>query len=180
MLRKELLLRSLLVIAAICVATPAVRAEIVTQPVPVGETYRLVFVTDAVTTADSRDIEVYNNFVSDAAAAIPELAALTDPWGNAVTWTAIVSSRGGNGFSQVDARDNTGTNTNGTPEDVQIFNLQGLKVAGNNADLWDGTIQTAINRTEKDGFLLLMFGPVQTSMAPNILMWVKLARVRTK
>ncbi|MFM7793043.1 MAG: hypothetical protein ACKO90_34810, partial [Microcystis panniformis] len=61
-----------------------------------------------------------------------------------ITWKAIDST------ATVAARDNTGTNpSSGTG--VPIYLIDGNRVANNNADLWDGSIQTQINRTQTDG-----------------------------
>jgi hypothetical protein len=50
--------------------------------------------------------------------------------------------------SAVSAKVNTGTD--GSQPDVAIYLIDGNKVANNNADLWDGSIQTNINRTQTD------------------------------
>lgn len=115
-------------------ATPALSAPITTPPgLNPGDQYRLAFVGNSgTTTAQSGNIADYNGVATSAANAQAELAAL------GTTWTAIVST------SSVDARVNTGTNPNATTG-VPIYRLDGLKIADNNADLWDGSIQNALS-----------------------------------
>ncbi len=147
---RRLLLGLLSVVVIGCFA-PAVHAEIV---IPNEWYFRYVFVTSATTAAgdagsgnppDYADINYWNGFVSALAAANPELADLKDEDNNPVTWTAIVSTY------TVDARDNTGTNpNNGSHESVPIFRLDGAKVADGNSDLWDGSIQRAINVSDTE------------------------------
>ena len=102
----------------------------------IGDHYRLVFVTTTTTNAPSTDIDFYNNIVTSAANAVSTLADL------GTTWKVIGST------ATVDARTNTGTNPN-LATGVPIYLLDGeSKVADNNADLWDGTIDHPIDLTE--------------------------------
>ena len=110
-----------------------------------GDRYRLVFVTSTQRDATSSDIEDYNNFVTAAAEAVPELAAL------GTTWKAIGSTE------TVDARDNTETNPLLDGVGVPIFRVDGVQVADNNADLWDGGIDAPIEVSEKGE--IIPFGP---------------------
>lgn len=96
-----------------------------------GDTYRLVFITSTSRDATSTNIADYNSFVQGVA----NTAGL-----GSVTWTAIGST------ATVDARDNT--NTNPISTGIAIFNFNNQKIADNNADLWDGSIDTAIAYTE--------------------------------
>ena len=129
------------------------RAAIVTQPAGLspGDQYRLVFVTSTETYSGGSNhgsnppwfttAADYNAFGTTAATAVTELNDL------GTTWTAIVSTRDElPGNPTVDARDNTGTNPVWTG--VPVYNLGGLIVANNNADLWDGSIANPINVTE--------------------------------
>jgi hypothetical protein len=105
--------------------------------VPEGQ-YRLVFITStnlgvpaAWNCATSMD--GVNTYVQSLATA----AGLPG-----VAWTAIAST------SYLDARDNTGTNPN-VETGVPIYLVDGLtKVADDNADLWDGSIDHIINLDE--------------------------------
>jgi hypothetical protein len=101
----------------------------------VGDTYRLAFVTTTVRDATSTNIADYNAFVTATANGVPELAAL------GTAWTAIAST------SAVAARDNTGTNPT-VSAGVPIYRLDNVRIADNNADLWDGSIaqRLAINQ----------------------------------
>jgi hypothetical protein len=116
--------------------TPALSAPITTpMGLNPGDQYRLAFVTASASTAISTNINDYNTFVTTVANTQMALSSL------GTTWTAIGST------SSVDARDNTGTNPIGTG--VPIFLLDGeSKIADDNADLWDGTIDHALNVTE--------------------------------
>ncbi len=95
-----------------------------------GDQYRLAFLTSMTRDAFSLNIADYNAFVTGVANSVAELAAL------GTTWTAIGST------VTVDARDNTGTNPSSVG--VPIYLLNDTKLADNNADLWDGTIDTPL------------------------------------
>ncbi|MCZ8125654.1 MAG: PEP-CTERM sorting domain-containing protein [Microcystis sp. LE19-114.1B] len=140
--------------ATLGTASAAQAALVVVPPdLAVGDQYRLVFVTEGKRDATSTDIDDYNNFVTsqvrlsilpgttDTALYQALNAAGIDP--NTITWKAIGST------ASVDARDNTGTNPT-LSTGVPIYLIDGNRVANNNADLWDGSIQTAINRTPDD------------------------------
>jgi hypothetical protein len=129
---------ALLVLATCFVAPLTSLAAPVTVPSGLnpGDQYRLAFVTSTTRDATSGAIADYNAFVAAAAAGVPELAAL------GTTWQAIGSTM------EIDARDNTGTNpllSTGVP----IFRLDGVEVAQDNADLWDGSPSAPINTTEQ-------------------------------
>lgn len=114
-------------------ATAALAAPITTPPgLNVGDSYRLAFITSTVTTGQSGNIADYNTLATNAANSQPELAAL------GTTWAAIAST------SAVDARDNSNTNPN-VGVGVPIYRLDGLRIADNNADLWDSSIQNALS-----------------------------------
>jgi len=108
-------------------------APIVTVPAGLqpGDQYRLVFLAIGDSVATSSDIAQYNTIVTLSANVNPALKAL------GTTFSVIGST------ATVDARDNTGTNpTLGVG--VPIYRLDGLRVADNNADLWDGSIANPI------------------------------------
>ena len=114
-----------------------------------GDQYRLVFVTSQSRNAFSNSIANYNSWVSGIANGVTELAAL------GTTWMAIGST------AAVDARDNIGANPN-VSTGVPIYLLDGsTKVADNNADLWDGTLDAGINVFE-NGNIAAMGLPVWT------------------
>lgn len=97
-----------------------------------GDTYRLAFVTSTTTTATTNNINFYNTFVNNVGFAATGING----------WTAIASVNG------VDARDNTNTNFT-TDTGTAIYLLDGsTKIADNNADLWDGTLDTALSTDE--------------------------------
>lgn len=88
-----------------------------------GDQYRLVFVTSDATTASSDDIATYNSFVNAQASTVSAAGFPTSGW------SAIAST------VSVDARDNTGTN-GGTG--VPIYRVDGVKIADDYVDLWNG------------------------------------------
>jgi hypothetical protein len=122
--------------ATFAVAPLAVSAAPITVPSGLnpGDQYRLAFVTSTTRDALSFNVADYNAFVTTVANSVPELAAL------GTTWSAIVSTL------SVDARDNTGTNPSSTG--VPIYTVANTRIASNNSDLWDGTINNPLNVTE--------------------------------
>jgi hypothetical protein len=112
---------------------------IIVPNVPAGSQYRLVFVTSGARDAKSSNIDDYNSFVQAQANLSLDLAALN------TTWTAIGSTL------TIDARDNTSTNPNAAGG-VAFYNLNGLKIANNNADLWDGLLLASITWDQFGGF----------------------------
>jgi hypothetical protein len=101
----------------------------------VGDKYRLVFVTSQQAFAVYTTIDTYNGIAAGTAFGQPQLAAL------GTTWTAIAST------SAVDARDNTATNPT-IATGLPIYRLDGTKIADNNADLWDGSLDAQIRLFE--------------------------------
>ncbi len=73
----------------------------------------------------------YNNFVTAQANTEPALVSLM------TTWKAIGST------AAVSARDNTGTNPSSSVG-VPIYTLDGVRIANNNADLWDGALASQL------------------------------------
>jgi len=106
-----------------------------------GDQYRLAFVTTGQRDPLSSNIADYNAFVTAAANTQAALVAL------GTMWTAIAST------NSVDARDNTATNPfNAAHTDVPIYLLDGAtKIADNNADLWDGSLDHALSVNETGG-----------------------------
>jgi hypothetical protein len=99
-----------------------------------GAQYRLVFVTGGTAPATNTDINYYNGFVTTAATGVPALNAL------GTTWKAVVAT------AAVDVR--TNTLTGAADASVPIYRLDGVRVANDNADLWDASIGYAISITE--------------------------------
>ncbi|BCU12040.1 PEP-CTERM sorting domain-containing protein [Microcystis aeruginosa] len=133
-------------VALATLGTGAAQAALVVVPPGLnpGDQYRLVFVTDGTRNATSTNINDYNNFVTSQVTGSALATQLTTAGFNlgTITWKAIGST------SATSAKVNTGTN--GSQPDVPIYLIDGNKVANNNADLWDGSIQTNINRTQID------------------------------
>ena len=91
-----------------------------------GERFRLIFLSSTKRNATSSDIETYNTFVQNAAAA-----------GHANIQDHASSFRVVGCTQAVDARDNTRTNTNGPG--VPIYWVGGAKVADSHTDFYDGS-----------------------------------------
>ena len=127
----------------------AAQAALVVVPTDLapGAQYRLVFVTDGTRDATSTNINDYNNFVTNqATGGTPGIDTALDTALNGagfdlstITWKAIGST------SAVAARDNTGTNPSSTG--VPIYLIDGNRVANDNSDLWDESIQHPINNS---------------------------------
>ena len=102
-----------------------------------GSSYRLAFATSQTRDAASSEIEDYNSFVDSLGDNIVES-----------DWKVIGSTE------SVHARDNTLTNPNFDGIGVPIFNLAGQRIADNNVDLWDGSIQNSMQTTVRGvGFI---------------------------
>ncbi|MEQ1748326.1 MAG: cadherin domain-containing protein, partial [Prosthecobacter sp.] len=129
---KPALLGLLTALITLVAAPVSVQAASVTVPpgLAPGTSYRLIYLTSGTRDGQSTNIADYNAFVAAQAAGVPTLAAL------GTTWTAVAST------SAVGAQDNT--NTLPASGGVGIYTLNGLNVATNNTDLWDGTINTPI------------------------------------
>ena len=106
-----------------------------------GDQYRLAFVTSTTRQTGGPNIAVYNNFVTSAANSVPELADL------GTTWTAIASTYNPSTTEKVHARDNTDTNPY-VWDGVPIFLLNNTKLVDDNLDLWDGSLDLALNVSE--------------------------------
>ena len=115
----------------------------------VGDQFRLIFTTSTTRNGSSSDIEVYNTFVQNRAA-----AGLTDIRSYSSQFRVVGSTE------TVDARDNTGTTGTGVP----IYWLNGAKVADNYADFYDDSWD---NYTEKNESGQAGRSPVLTGSLEN-------------
>ena len=95
-----------------------------------GDTYQLVFVTDGGIAATSSDVSTYNDFAQSEAA----LSSITGT-GDGIVYSAIVST------STVDARNNALVVG-------PVYNLNGELVATGFTDIWDGGLESEINRDQ--------------------------------
>jgi len=102
-----------------------------------GDTYRFAFASSTSRDATSSLIADYNTHVQDAGNA----SGLGIGVSEGVTWKAIAST------ATIDADVNTGTDT-GSSE--AIFLLNSTIICNNYTDLWDGSIDNALN-LEEDG-----------------------------
>ena len=122
-------LTTLLAVSGMILAlASAAQAQVTTTPQDTYRgPYRLGFYTTSTYPAVTNDITWYDARISDAAATVPELVALSN-----LTWKCMGST------TNVDARDNTGTNpTNPAHADVPIYNLNGVRITHGNAGLWE-------------------------------------------
>ncbi len=106
-------------------------ASVITIPPDLnpGDPHRLVFITGGTNAASSTDISVYNAFVTSQAGANPTLVDL------GTTWYALGSTTATN------ARQNTATGSGGG---VPVYRLDGVRIADDYADLWDGTLDAPL------------------------------------
>ncbi len=119
--------------ASALLASGVVTVPFVPPGLSPGDTYQIVFVTQGTSGATSADIADYNAFVQSQA----EISgALTENWG--VLWNAIAST------PTVDAH------TNATVT-APVYLLDSALVATDYADLWDGSIQHAIDKDQMGG-----------------------------
>ncbi len=133
-------------VALATLGTSAAQAALVVVPTGLnpGDQYRLVFVTSGTRNATSSNINDYNTFVTNQVTGSALATQLTTAGFNlgTITWKAIGST-----FA-TSAKVNTGTD--GSQPDVPIYLIDGNKVANNNADLWDGSLQHPINLQPND------------------------------
>jgi hypothetical protein len=119
-------------------ASSTLALTLIPPSLPQGSQYRLVFVTSNGRNATSNRIADYNTFVNATANTISSLTLL------GTNWSAIASD------PLITATLNTSTiGTGGVP----IYRLDGVKVADNYPDLWDGSLDNPINVTEQGQIL---------------------------
>ena len=108
-----------------------------------GDQFRLIFLTSLGRVGSDTDIEDYNNFVRDTAAASSSHAAIKaySAAFNAVGCTA-----------STDARDNTHTTYTSSNKGVPIYWLNGTKVADEYEDFYDGSWDDEANDKNQLGF----------------------------
>lgn len=113
--------------------TSAVNAQIITVPTDLepGDEYRLVFITkDKIFKAESSNISDYDGHVTSQANMSPVLAEIDTNW-------RVIGST-----SAVSAKLHTDTDDSPLgPTGVPIYRLDGLRIANDYDDLWDGNIQ---------------------------------------
>ena len=105
-----------------------------------GDTFRLLFITSRRHNATSTDIETYNDFVQEVAAAgHTAIRAYSSEF-------SVVGST-----SAVDARDNTDTTYTSSDRGVPIYWLDGNKVADDYADFYDEGWDDETNPKNQNG-----------------------------
>lgn len=105
-----------------------------------GDQYRFVFVVSAANALDPND-----KTIADFNAHMQTVANGSSLNIGAATWKVLGST------AEVDARDNTSTNPNVDGTGHAIMLVDGATIIANDfVDLWNGTIQNAIFRTEEN------------------------------
>jgi hypothetical protein len=124
---------------------PVSYADVMTVPPGLnpGDEYRLVFITkDKIFTATSPSIGDYDSWVTSQADTQATLVAL------GTTWRVIGST------TSVSAKFHTDTDDSPAgPNGVPIYRLDGVRIADNYDDLWDGSIQSPLY-VAQDGSVL--------------------------
>lgn len=132
-------------VVTILLVSGQVNADIVTVPpgLDPGDEYRLVFITkDKTFTATSPNIGDYDAWVTSQADTQAALVAL------GTTWRVIGST------ASVSAKFHTDTDDSPAgPNGVPIYRLDGVRIADNYDDLWDGSIQSPLY-VAQDGSVL--------------------------
>lgn len=123
-----------------------------------GDQYRLAFVgSTIVIPQEVNDIGGYNAIITTDALGQPELAALGTRWTAIVTARADQSAPPSTGI--IDARTNTSTDpTPAGATGVPIYLLNGLKLADDYDDLWDGSIDEPFN-IDRSGAIVVPLTP---------------------
>jgi hypothetical protein len=138
------------VLGLVLALAPAAQAAPIVVP-PDGTTrYRIAFQTIVPGRPTHSTIAWYNAFVTAAATNVPALAALN------TTWYCIGST------TNTCAKTNTSALRPADPgydvaNDVPIYTTDGRRIADNNTDLWDGSIQSPIRL--EDGTEVWTGGP---------------------
>ena len=138
------LITLLAVVGLVLALASAAQAAIVPPGDGYTGPYRLLLISSTARMATNTAIATYNGWVTADAAANPDQAVL------GATWTVVGSINDGvGGAGNIDARDNTSTQSNGVPgylatNDVPIYTSNGLRIADDNAELWGGTLQNFI------------------------------------
>lgn len=145
-------MRFLAIIILVLCHIPASAQIIVKQPPDLesGDKYRLMFLTSKFRDGTSGDIDDYNNFVQSVADTSPEIG----PWN--LEWRAIAST------SDVDARDNTGTNPS-VGLGVPIYGVHGAILASNYELLWN----SAENRDNEFSMNITELGTALSLIHPD-------------
>lgn len=128
LLKPRPVLRSAVVAASLAALAATGRAATITNPagLQAGDPFYVVFVTDGSRDATSTNIADYDSFVANDAGA-------TTYNGSSVTWQALGTIASGvTAISRFDP-------------DAPIYRLDGVKVANNGTDLWDGTIDVPLD-----------------------------------
>ena len=105
-----------------------------------GDQFRVLFLSSIKTDATSTDIADYNTFIKNRAA-----AGHTDIQSYSAGFRAVGCT------AAVDARGNTGTNTNTDGAGVPIYWLNGNKIADDNAGFYDGDWDDEANDKNESG-----------------------------
>ncbi len=125
------------VLVCMPMSSESIHAGVITAPNDLnpGDQFRAVFVTNNTSQAVHTSIDYYNATV-DSRAGLLSFDGETD-----LEWKAIVSTQ------TVSARENIAANFDGG---VPFYRLDGVRIANDNQDLWDGSINVPINISESN------------------------------
>ncbi len=118
-----------------------VYSDVIFPTLPVGTQYRLAFVTNDARTVASHigyDQNVTNQFIADQASQNSILRDLNTEW---FAIASIVTNSNPVTYTSISVLDVSMTRGTGVP----IYRLDGVKVADNYIDLWDGTLDASIS-----------------------------------
>ncbi len=131
--------RPTLILACVLLISVQSHADIITPPgLSPGDQFRIVFTTDIDyrMPATSPNIGDYDNLIQNNAV----FAGLDTYNGQAVNWMVLGSTPAVSAVSRVPLS-----------SDVPIYRVDGVEVADNATDLWDGSIDAPINLTASGG-----------------------------
>jgi hypothetical protein len=118
-----------------------------------GDEFYIIFVTSTTRNATSTDIADYNSFVNTAA----DLSSTKGTNDATITWRAVAAT---SGDDQCDPYSGDATST-------PIYNLGGIKVADDRADMLDATLDAAIEYNETGTALIPASVDVWTGCRDN-------------
>lgn len=134
--------KSTKIVTLSCLLAACISTQTAATTLPVfapGTKYRLAFVTNGTTPATSTNIGTYDTFVTNAANAVPVLAAL------GATWEVLGSTAADNVKTHTGV-DDTPAGPNGVP--IYLLDAANTKIADNYDDVWDNTLDAPFDVTE--------------------------------
>ena len=130
------------ILTALVSAVSAISVDPIYVPTSLnpGDPYHLIFVTSGTRDATSADITVYDAFVQAFADAV-NIGTGSTLFNASITWHAVASTP------------TVAANTNTFNPSSPIFNIADTRIALNQSDLFDGTLESGISFNENGGFV---------------------------